>query len=649
MEDKQAVGRIIALLGGADNIVCLTNCMTRLRVTVKDEGLVQQERLKGADRVMGLVHDGPCSFEVVVGPGTSRKFADICRAMGISTKADQGADWRANKAAVDTDRKSNPLKNGLKMLSDIFVPLIPGIITAGLCAGFASLITQLVPDYQDQTVWNLAYQLLTLVNMSFMTYITAWAGYRAAERFGATPILGGMLGLITSLAGINQIAMLLGLYDEEAPLSSVLQSGKGGVLAVIFGVFVLSLVEKAIRKRMPTSLDVVFTSLLSLLICVVPYILVIMPVFGYISGGVAWALGQACMSGNVFVRAVVGYVAAAVFLPMVACGMHHGMVALYSLQLQELGYVTLYPALAMAGAGQVGAAIALYVKARRLRHTKLCSVIAGSLPAGFLGVGEPLIYGVTLPMGRPFLTAGLGAGFGGAFVTICQVASTTWGPSGLLGLFVMTAGQGGAVRSIAMYAVGLLVSYVASFFITSALISDNDVAQALGGVDEQAAEPGDSAVPAGARVRHGDPVLLDCAQPPQPAGGAVDEKNAALEVPQPLQNAGSQAQGAQARCVLDVHERLRNAAPEVPPLTFEHVVRDEVGLHARPAAELAKLASQFDADVTLANGSRTATAASVIELMLLGAVRGSRLQVRVSGREAERAASALRRFMDERL
>ena len=359
------------------------------------------------------------------------------------------------------------IRKALRTIGDIFIPLLPGIICAGLCAGFASLISQTVPDYEDNNIWAFIYQILSLINTSMMTFLTAWAGYRAAERFGGTPILGGMLGMITSLDGINRIAEIIGLYNSAVPLDSILCSGKGGVLAVIAGALLVSYVEKAIRPAVPKSVDVVVTPLLTMFLCVIPYIAFIMPLFGYASGGIVWLFSRACLSQNVFIRAVSGYFAAAFFLPLVAAGMHHGLVALYSVQLQELGFVTLYPALAMAGAGQVGAAFALWKKAKKVGNDDLCSVITGALPAGLLGVGEPLIYGVTLPLGKPFLTAGLGAGFGGAFIMITQVASTTWGPSGLLGAFVMTAGQGGTVRSVLFYLIALVISYIGGYLITN--------------------------------------------------------------------------------------------------------------------------------------------------------------------------------------
>ena len=106
--------------------------------------------------------------------------------------------------------------------------------------------------------------LLSLVNLAFMSYITAWAGYRAAEKFGGTPILGGMLGMITTLGNVDAIAKVVGLYNEAQPLDAILRQGRGGVLAVVIGVWFLCQVEKAVRRKMPNALDVCFTPLLTL-------------------------------------------------------------------------------------------------------------------------------------------------------------------------------------------------------------------------------------------------------------------------------------------------------------------------------------------------------------------------------------------------
>lgn len=210
-------------------------------------------------------------------------------------------------------------------------------------------------------------------------------------------------------------------------------------------------------------------------IVVIPYVLVVMPVAGLISTGIGWAVQVTTMSDNIIVRIISGYVTAALFLPLVALGMHHSLIAIYTVQLNTIGYVTLYPSLCMAGFGQVGAAIAIYMIAKKVGNDRLRQVIYGALPAGILGVGEPLIYGVTLPLGRPFFTAGLGAGFGGALLMAFQVGSTTWGPSGVLGIFAVTAGPLGAVANIGIYILGGAISIVAAFLISRVGLNEKDI------------------------------------------------------------------------------------------------------------------------------------------------------------------------------
>ena len=383
--------------------------------------------------------------------------------------------------------KKYSISRCLKIIEEIIVPLLPGIICAGLCGSASQIIAQMIPDYMENDALRFIHQILSLINGSVMTFLTAWAGYRASERIGGTPILGGMLGMITSMEGINVISSVLGLYNNERPLDSILRSGKGGVLAVIVGAVFIALVEKAIRSVMPRSVDVIFTPLLTIFICVIPYVIFIMPLFGYVSEGIVWLFGRACLSQNIFIKAISGYLAAACFLPLVATGMHHGLIALYSLQLEELGYITLYPTLAMAGAGQVGAAIALWKKAKKAGNNDFCSVIAGALPAGIMGVGEPLIYGVTLPLGLPFLTAGLGAGFGGAFIMLTQVSSTGWGASGLLAAFMMTGGKNGGFRSVVLYLIALVISYIGGFVMTNIFYSEKEMNFETSLSDEQVA------------------------------------------------------------------------------------------------------------------------------------------------------------------
>ena len=465
--EKLAEG-IIAAVGGAENISAAVNCMTRLRIDVRRDADIREEALKALEGVLSVNHKREGHVEVVVGPGRSRLCAEALRARGIA-----GAAGEAPPAESGSGRGGFRRLTGV--FGQIFAPLIPGIIASGLCAGIAALIAQVAPGYADRPALSALYNLLSGINAAFMTYLSAWAGYRAAEVFGGTPILGGMVGMFTSLENVNAISKAVGLYNEAQPLNAILRAGRGGLLAALTGVWLMCRIERAVRRRMPNALDATFTPLLTLLFTLAPYALVIMPAIGLLSTGLCRAIGFVAMNPNAVVRMAAGYAGAALFLPMVAMGMHHGLIALYAVQLETFGYVTLYPALAMAGAGQIGAALAILFKARRLGNRRLCRVINGAMPAALLGIGEPMIYGVTLPMGRPFVTAGIGAGFGGAFVMLMQVAATTWGPSGLLGAFVMTEGPRGPAASVGCYLIGLAVSCAAAWAVTAAWVGDDAV------------------------------------------------------------------------------------------------------------------------------------------------------------------------------
>ena len=481
MTNQELSSKILELVGGKSNVTGATNCMTRLRVNLKDYNKADIEGLKATEGVLQVIQMD--NLHVVLGPGKAKKVTDLFKEeAGVAGGMSTDSNWQDNKAAMKAGQKQGKVKTALKAVGDIFVPLIPGVIAAGICSGVATLITQAVPNYAEITWLFIVHQFLTMINTAFMTYITAWAGYRAAEKFGATPILGGMLGMITTMANINSISPLVGMWVDEAagenPLDAVLRAGRGGVLAVILGVLLLAKVEKVVRSKMPDALDIVVSPLVILAVCVVPYVFVIMPITGVISNVLVSVVGSVCMSENIFVRMIAGFLGSFLFLPLVAVGMHHGLVALYSVQLAELGFVTLYPALAMAGAGQVGAAIAIWLKAKKVGNKRMMSVIGGALPAGVLGVGEPLIYGVTLPMGKPFITAGLGAGFGGAFCMAFKVAATTWGPSGVLAFPIMTAGGNNPAMQMGCYAVGLVISYIMGFIITNVTLKAEDVANA---------------------------------------------------------------------------------------------------------------------------------------------------------------------------
>lgn len=472
MINQKLLAEIVEKLGGKENILAASNCMTRLRVDIKDYSKVNIAKLKSIEGVMGIVEDE--TLQIVVGPGTAKKCFDILKSeYGISSDLEVGKDWQKNKEKIKERQKQNKLKKSLKIIGKIFIPLIPAIIAAGIFNGFAGLISNLqnTGTLPGSQFWNLTQLILSLLGGAFLGYFTIFTGINAAKQFGATEGLGGMIGALTIMAQINEISQSVGMFDAASPLNSILRSGKGGIIGVIIGVYILAIIEKGIRKVVPNVLDLIVTPVVTMLIMALAMIFIIMPLSGILSDWLVAALTLLVASENPIISVISGYILSAVFLPMVLLGLHHGLIPIYALQLENMGGVSLFPVLAMAGAGQVGAAIAIYLKAKKTGNIKLKQIISGALPAGVLGIGEPLIYGVTLPLGKPFITAGLGAGFGGAFVMLQNVMAGAWGPSGISAIPLMQPG------SMLSYFLGLVIAYLGGFIVTHLFIKEQDVAE----------------------------------------------------------------------------------------------------------------------------------------------------------------------------
>jgi len=255
------------------------------------------------------------------------------------------------------------------------------------------------------------------------------------------------------------VVLLTGMSADN-PLVNIitgepLKSGQGGVIGVVAAVWVLAKIRKFISKRMPEALDLVLSSFIALTLTGLITLFFIMPVAGLISDGILIFVTKLLEIGGV----VTGFVLASIWLPIVMFGLHHFMTPIHIELINQTGMTVLLPILAQAGAGQVGAALAIWLKCRK--NKPLVGIVKGGLPSGILGIGEPLIYGVTLPLGKPFLTACLGAGVGGAFIaSFGNVGATSQAVSGILMLPVI------ADQKWFIYAGGLLLSYAAGFVLT---------------------------------------------------------------------------------------------------------------------------------------------------------------------------------------
>ncbi|SFD55211.1 PTS system IIB component, Glc family /PTS system IIC component, Glc family [Bacillus sp. OV194] len=442
MKKEQLMAQqITEKLGGAENIQSLTYCMTRLRVTPKDESKVDRAGIKDIDGVMGVVGDE--ILQIIVGPGTVNRVADEMSRntrLQVSALDEDGEDDLAKTTKDEINRKNaTPFKLFLRKIASIFIPLIPAIVGSGLIAGITNvLIRSGVP--KDVPIM----QMLDMIGWGLFGYLAIFVGINTAKEFGGTPALGGAAGIML----INPALANITLFGEK------LLPGRGGLIGVMLAAVFIAWSEKRIRRFVPAAVDIIVTPTLALLATGIATLFVLQPVGGFVSDLITKGLLNLLDIGGIFA----GIVLAGTFLPLVVTGLHQGLTPVHMELLNTIKVDPLLPILAMGGAGQVGAAFAIYFKTK---NAKLKRVIKGGLPVGILGIGEPLIFGVTLPLGRPFLTACLGAAVGGAFQAFFKIGTIAIGVSGLpLAFLIKNTNQ------IILYIVGLLLAYIFGFIFT---------------------------------------------------------------------------------------------------------------------------------------------------------------------------------------
>lgn len=454
---KEVAEKIYKYSGGVDNVESFENCMTRIRIEVFDHDKIDEAKLKELPGVLGVVNDE--QLQVVVGPGKVNKVDAAMEAYSGNKSGEKVESNKARaaqraeevKAETKEKQKKSPFKSLLKDIANIFVPMIPAFVGSGLIAGIAAIISNLITSKTlTGEGWTQVALVLNIIKNGMFTYLPIYTGINAARVWGATPTLGGVTGAVVLLTGMEPDAPIKNLFNGSA-----LAANQGGIIGVILAVWLLSVIEKKMHQWIPDSIDIIITPMVSLLLIGLAEIFVIMPLAGFVSDGLVGGINWVLNVGGAFS----GFVLGALFLPMVMLGLHQILTPIHVQMISQTGNTPLLPILAMAGGGQVGAAIALWI---RLRHDqKLVDMIKGSLPVGILGIGEPLIYAVTLPLGRPFITACIGGGIGGAVIgAIGKIGAIAIGPSGLPLIPLIDHGRWWG------YVLGLIAAYIGGFIVT---------------------------------------------------------------------------------------------------------------------------------------------------------------------------------------
>lgn len=506
MNWEEISSKLLRLLGGCDNITGYEACMTRLRVGVRDISIVDIEGIKKTEGVLGVVEAD--TVQIVFGPGkvnqaleafsktmkSARKISpdgnipainnsectsgassdDMSekgfQAAGSASVSDSegktGEDMLTKESVSAADvakknkdarvaRHTHPVQNFFKHIANIFIPLLPGIIAAGLINGTTNVINVSTGGQFDSIWW---YECIRTLGWALFAYLPIFVGYDAAKEFGGTPILGGIGGAMCISNAAMPLLLTYGGKQVSLPFTGeVYNPANGGLIAAMIAGIAIAFMEKKIRKIMPDIIDTFITPLLVLIISAFAIILVIQPVGKFLTGIIYEVMNF--VYGKM--GPVGGYILSAGFLPLVSVGLHQALIPIHAMLNDPSGPTAginyLYPILMMAGGGQVGAGLALYLKTGNKR---LKGFLRDSIPVGILGIGEPLMYAVTLPLGKTFVTACLGAGFGGVAASLFHLGTVAQGVSGLFGLLIVVPGQ--QIK----YIISMLIAYACGFIIT---------------------------------------------------------------------------------------------------------------------------------------------------------------------------------------
>ncbi len=462
---------ILQAVGGAQNIAACGHCMTRLRLTLNQPGESDLARLKSLPGVLGVI-DSEAQLQIVLGPGKAQTAAEGMQnllAQGDTALAPQGETAELRVLAKQQKqqlkaKQTSGVHQFLSRFATIFTPLIPGFIGAGLLLGFATLIEQSLhlnapSDHAPWLLHTVAY--MKVFGKGLFTFLSILIGYNAQKAFGGSGVNGAIIASLFVLGYVPTATT--GYYSGMENFFGLAIDPRGNIIGVLMAAIIGAWIEKQLRKIIPDNLDMILTSLFTLLITGAITYLLIMPLGGELFKGMSWLFIH--LNNNPFGCALL----AGLFLIAVMFGIHQGFIPVYFALMETQGFNSLFPILAMAGAGQVGASLALWCKAEK--GALLRAQIKGAIVPGLLGVGEPLIYGVTLPRLKPFITACGGGALGGFFIGLVAWLglpvgmNTVFGPSGLVTLPLMTSSQG-IFAGMAVYLAGLMVAWIGGFLLT---------------------------------------------------------------------------------------------------------------------------------------------------------------------------------------
>lgn len=490
MDYRKTAKAILDQVGGSKNIVSAAHCATRLRLVIADNSKADKEAIENVDGVKG-VFEASGQLQIILGTGTVNKvFDEFISIAGItaSSKAE------AKEAAA---QKQNIFMRAVKLLGDIFVPIIPAIVASGFLMGIMNSLDFMINNgFISMDTSSSIYVFANLFSNTAYTFLQILIAFSAAKAFGANPYLGAVIGMIminpalqnaytVATEGVQQTqSVFFGLYDID------MVGYQGHVIPVVIAVWVLSVIEKKLHKIVPEVLDLFVTPLVSVFVTGYLTLSIIGPVFVWaenaILGGIQWLLTLPLGIGSLIMGGL--------YAPTVVTGIHQMYTAIDIGQIAQYGVTYWLPLASAANVAQGAAALAVALKSR---DKKIKSLALPSSLSAFMGITEPAIFGVNLRFFRPFIAGCIGGGCGALYASLVHLGAKGTGVTGIFGILLCLEQP---VQYVIEMAIAVGVAFVISFIIykdqkpeaETAGIEDKNAKVAASGTDDESKETAES-------------------------------------------------------------------------------------------------------------------------------------------------------------
>ena len=464
---EELAKEIVKQIGGKENVLSLTHCITRLRFKLKDDNAANDEVLKNMDGIVTVMKSGG-QYQVVIGNQVADVYAHVIKLLDLGETSSDNS----------SEKKGGILDNALDVVSGIFQPILGVMAACGMLKGLNALFTAL--GFYDTSCG--AYLVFNAIGDGLFTYLPLFLGYTSAKKFGLKPMSGLVIGAIMCYPGIQSSALsasrepLYSLFAGTSFASNVYIDFFGipivamdymsTVIPVIFVVYFAAKCEKFFSKFVPDLVKFFFVPMLTLLVALPVGFMLIGPVTIFGSTLISETVLAIRNVSPLLAGAVVGFT----WQILVIFGMHWGFIPVYINNMMTFGFDNVMMPFFACTFATSGVVLAIFFKTK---DKKLKELALPNFISGIFGVTEPAIYGLTLPLKKPFIISCIVGGIVGGYYGHFNFRKFMVGGMGIFEFPAMIAPDG-SMGNLAVAVIGAVAALVLGFIFTYITFKDKD-------------------------------------------------------------------------------------------------------------------------------------------------------------------------------